>query len=86
MPPLASYGGCVSTSITSTLAGQQQFGALRWPLPFLLQDLTEQAAPHARILAVDTACVMPAHLVKCSTEKAYIYRSAAARPHCCCTN
>eukprot|EP00891_Asterochloris_glomerata_P007508 jgi/Astpho2/7508/Aster-02074 len=44
-----------------------------------LKDLTEQAAPHARILAVDTACVMPAHLVKCSTEKAYIYRSSTLK-------
>jgi hypothetical protein len=46
----------------------------------MLQDLARDSPPHVRILAVDTACIMPAQLVRCDTEKAYIYRSSTAKP------
>ena len=33
-----------------------------------------------RILAVDTACQVPMQTVKCSTAKAYIFRSSTEKP------
>ena len=45
-----------------------------------MQALTAMAPPHTRVLAVDTACQVPMQAVKCSTSKAYIFRSATQKP------
>lgn len=45
-----------------------------------MQALTAMAPPHTRVLAVDTACQVPMQTVKCSTSKAYIFRSATQKP------
>ena len=48
------------------------------PPTCVAQALT--AAAHVKVLAVDTACQVPMQSVKCSTSKAYIFRSATEKP------
>ncbi len=50
------------------------------PLQFAVQALTAMAPAAVKVLAVDTACQVPMQTVKCSTSKAYIFRSATEKP------
>ena len=45
-----------------------------------VQTLTATAPRRVAVLAVDTACQVPMQTVKCSTSKAYIFRSATEKP------
>ncbi|KAL0054237.1 hypothetical protein WJX82_005904 [Trebouxia sp. C0006] len=45
-----------------------------------LQALTAMAPARVKVLAVDTSCQVPMQTVKCSTSKAYIFRSATEKP------
>lgn len=45
-----------------------------------MQALTAAAPPDVKVLAVDTSCQVPMQTVKCSTSKAYIFRSATEKP------
>ena len=45
-----------------------------------MQVLTAMAPSGTTVLAVDTACQVPMQTVKCSTSKAYIFRSATEKP------
>ena len=45
-----------------------------------MQALTGRAPAGVKVLAVDTACQVPMQTVKCSTSKAYIFRSATEKP------
>ena len=45
-----------------------------------MQALTAMAPASVKVLAVDTACQVPMQTVKCSTSKAYIFRSATEKP------
>ena len=49
-------------------------------LQFAMQALTARAPAAVKVLAVDTACQVPMQTVKCSTSKAYIFRSATEKP------
>lgn len=49
-----------------------------WAL--VTQALTAAAPVDVKVLAVDTACQVPMQIVKCSTSKAYIFRSATEKP------
>lgn len=46
----------------------------------MAQALTAAAPLDAKVLAVDTSCQVPMQTVKCSTSKAYIFRSATEKP------
>ena len=45
----------------------------------MLQVLTAMAPLSVKLLAVDTSCQVPMQSVKCSTSKAYIFRSATEK-------
>ena len=45
-----------------------------------MQALTAMAPARVKVLAVDTSCQVPMQTVKCSTSKAYIFRSATEKP------
>lgn len=46
----------------------------------MTQALTAAAPAAVKVLAVDTSCQVPMQTVKCSTSKAYIFRSATEKP------
>ena len=46
----------------------------------LLQSLTEEADPHVRVWAVDTACVVPMRLSAKAHARAYTYRTHSQKP------
>ena len=49
-------------------------------LQLAMQALTAMAPARVKVLAVDTSCQVPMQTVKCSTSKAYIFRSATEKP------
>ena len=78
------------------MSGYQQGGHFVWALWFaahrsletvsevtrtpVIQALTAAAPSGVKVLAVDTACQVPMQTIKCSTSKAYIFRSATEKP------